>query len=44
MKDAPDDNPKENDTEKVEDILPEEDIDSFMVITDTPLIAEKKWL
>ena len=44
MKDAPDDDPKENDTEEVHDILPEEDIDSLMVITDTPLITKKKWL
>lgn len=35
---------KENNTEKVQDILPEEDIDSLMVITDAPLITEKKWL
>ena len=44
VKDAADDDPKENDTEKVQDILPEEDIDSLMVITNTPLITEKKWL
>ena len=32
------------DTKKVQDILPEEDIDSLLVITDTTLTAEKKWL
>ena len=44
VKDAADDDPKENDTEKVQDILPKEDIDSLMVIIDTPLITENKWL
>ena len=41
---APADDPKETDTEEVYDILPEEDIDSLQVITDTPFHTEKKWL
>ena len=38
------DDPKENETEEVEDIMPEEGLDFLMVITDTTSKTEKKWL
>ena len=42
VKDTPD--PKEDETEEVEDIGPEEGLESLMVIKETASTTEKKWL